>query len=59
MRSPITKLNPKRDAVIKFHTQVVNINTNLKVKIYFTLPELSATNILMWNCHLDDSAKVR
>ena len=32
---------------------------NLKVKIYFTLPELSATKIVTRNCHVDDSAKGR
>ena len=33
--------------------------TNLGVKIDFTLPELSATKIMTWNCHVDDSAKDR
>ena len=44
---------------MKCHTQAGNITTNLKVKIYFTIPELSATKIVMWNCHVDNSAKVR
>ena len=39
-------------------TQVGNITTNMKVKIYFTLPELSATKIMTWDCHVDDSDKV-
>ena len=39
--------------------QAGNITTNIKVKIYFTLPENSATEIVTWNCHVDDSAKGR
>ena len=31
----------------------------MRFKIYFTLPEFSATNILTWNCHVDDSDKGR
>ena len=30
---------------------------NIKVKMYFTLPELRVTKHLTWNCHVDDSAK--
>ena len=44
---------------MKWHTQAVNSTTKLKVKIYFTLPELSATEIVTWNCNVDDSAKGR
>ena len=53
------KLTPKEDNVIKWHTQAGGITTSLKVKIYFTLPELSKTQNLAWNCHVDDSAKGR
>ena len=38
----INKLNPKEDDVVKFHSQVGSITTNLRFKIYFTLSELSA-----------------
>ena len=31
----------------------------IKVKVDFTLPVLSATNVVTWNCHVDDSAKGR
>ena len=41
------------------NTQAGNITTNLKVEIDFTLPKLSVTNVVTWNCHVDDSAKVR
>ena len=41
------------------HTQTGNITTNLQVKIYFTLPELSATKIVMWDYHVDESAMSR
>ena len=44
---------------MKWHTQAVNSTTKLKVKIYFTLPELSATKTVTWKCHVDDYAKVR
>ena len=39
--------------------QTGSITTNLKVQICFTLPELSAKKIVMWNYHVDDSAKYR
>ena len=42
---------------MKWHTQAGSITTNLKLNIDFTLPELSATKIVTWNCHVDDSAK--
>ena len=38
--------------------QVGSITTNLKVEIDFTLPEINATKIVTWNCHVDNSAKV-
>ena len=44
---------------MKCHTPAGNINTNLKVKIYFTLPELRATNIAIWNYHVSDYTKGR
>ena len=37
--------------------QTGNITTNLKVKINFNLLELSATNILTCNYHVNDSTK--
>ena len=48
----IQKLNPKEDAVMKWHTKEGSVTTNLKVNIEFTLPELIATKswrvIVMW-----------
>ena len=44
---------------MKYHTQAGSITTNLKVEIYFTLPELSTMKIVMWNFHVDDSSKGR
>ena len=41
------------------HTHARNITITIKVKLYFTLPSLRATNIVTWKCHLDDSAKGR
>ena len=42
---------------MQWHIQAGNINTNLKVKVDFTLPTLSAKNVVTWNCNVDDSAK--
>ena len=44
---------------MQWHTQAGNITTNIKVEVDFTLPALSATNVVMWKCHMDDSAKGR
>ena len=41
------------------HTQADKTTNNIEVNIYFTLPELSATNIMMCKCHVYDSAKSR
>ena len=45
--------------MIQWHTQAGNINTNIKVKIDITLPEISTTKIVTWNCYVDDYSKVR
>ena len=55
----VKKLSPEEDAPMKWHMQAGNINTNLKVKVDFTLPALSAINFVTWNCHVDDTAKGR
>ena len=55
----IPKLSPKEGNMMKRHTQAGSITTNLKVKIYLTLPEISATEIVTWNFHVDDTAKGR
>ena len=44
---------------MQWNTQAGNITTNMKVKIDFTLPEISVAKILTWNCHMNDSAKGR
>ena len=41
------------------HTQAGNITTNLKVKIYLTLPEFILMKIVTWECHVDESGKSR
>ena len=53
----VGKLYPDKDAVMQWHTQAVNITTNLKVKVDFISPALSATNVVTWKYHVDDSAK--
>ena len=55
----IKKLYPKEDAFMKLHTQSGSITKNIKDKIKFTLPKLSAKTILTWNRHVYDSAKGR
>ena len=45
--------------MIKWHTQAGNSTTNLKVKVDFTFPALSATNVLTWTCHVYESTKGR
>ena len=44
---------------MKWYTQAGKTTTNLKVKIDFSLPGLSATKTVTWNFHVDDSAKGR
>ena len=41
----------------QLHTQLGNIITNTKVKIYLILPEFSAAKIVNQECHIDDSVK--
>ena len=42
---------------MQWHTQADNITPNIKVEVDFTLPELSATNVMTWNFNVDDSTK--
>ena len=51
------KLHPEKDSVIQCHTQAIYITTNYKVKVYFTLPALSATNVVTWKCHYSAKGK--
>ena len=44
---------------MQWQTQASNITTNLKVEINFARTEFSATKIVMWDCHVDDSDKYR
>ena len=44
---------------MQWHTQAKNITTNLKVKVYFTLPAVNVMNAVMWKCHVDDPDKGR
>ena len=55
----VKKLAPEKDALMQWHTQAINITTNLKFKVDFNLPTLSATNILTWNCHVGEYSKSR
>ena len=42
---------------MQWHTEAGNITTNIKVEVNFTVPKLSATNVVTWKFHVDDSAK--
>ena len=42
---------------MQWHTQVGKITTHSKVRVDFSLPELSEKKIVTWNCHVDDSTK--
>ena len=44
---------------MQWNTQSRNITTNIKVQVDFTIPTLSATTVMKWNCHVDESAKDR
>ena len=46
IRKLLTKLNPKEEYMMQWHTQAGNITTSLRVKICFNLPELSLTKIV-------------
>ena len=45
--------------MLKWHTQARDITTKLKFRIDCTLSELCATEIMTWNCHVDDPSKGR
>ena len=59
MGRPVEKIKIEKDSVMQWHTQAGNITTNHKLKVDFTLPALSATNVGSQKCHVDDSAKGR
>ena len=42
---------------MQWKTQAGNITTNLKVKIFLTIPEFSATKKVTWLFNVDDSTK--
>ena len=42
---------------MQWRTQVDKITTNIRVKIDFTLPELSAIKTMTCNWHMDESSK--
>ena len=44
---------------MQWHTQAGNITANDKVTSDFTLPALSATNVVMWKFYVDYSTKGR
>ena len=55
----IEKLYPGKYALVQLHTEAGNVTINIQVRVDFTLHALSATNVMEWRCHVDDSAKGR
>ena len=41
------------------HIQAGDITPNINVKVDFTLPEISAINVVTWKFHVDVSSKDR
>ena len=55
----VEKVSPKKEAVLQWHTQAGNNNTNIKVEVKFTLPKVSVKIVVTWKCHVDESTKGR
>ena len=55
----VHKLSPEKYSVMQWQTQAGNITNNLKVNVDFIVTALSATNVVTWKCHMDNSAKGR
>ena len=55
----VGKIHPDKDAVMQWHKQYGNVTTNHEVKVDYTLPAISATNVVTWLCNVDDYAKGR
>ena len=53
----VEKLSTKNSSVMQHHTQAGNIIADLKVEVNVTPPEISATNVVTWKFHVDDSTK--
>ena len=43
---------------MQWPNQDLNINTDIKVEVWFTLPALSAKNAVTWRYYVDESAKI-
>ena len=46
MGNLVEKLHPKKGPVMHWHRKAGNVTTNLKIEVDFTLPALSATNVI-------------
>ena len=53
----VEKPHPYKYAMMQWHIKVGNITTNLKVKVDFTLPVLSTTDVVTWKCHMYESVE--
>ena len=53
-RKYATQLRKKKTKPQKWITQAGTIKTNQRPKVDLILPELDATKIVTWDCHMDD-----
>ena len=53
----VKKTAPEKYSRMQCHTQAGDITNNLKVKVDFTLPTLSVTNVVTWKCHVDEYSR--
>ena len=44
---------------MQWHMQAGNITTKLNVEVYFTLPALSSSNVMIWKFHVNAYANGR
>ena len=44
---------------MQWHIQAGNVTTNIKAEVEFDLPAFSATNIVTWKFHVDESTMGR
>ena len=59
MGNLMSKLKTKEAEKTTWGTQSGKLTTSKKAKVDFCLPELSATKIVTWKCHVDESTNGR
>ena len=59
MRRLVEKLHLKKDDVMQWRISARNTATDFNFKVDSTLTPLSATKVVKWDCHVDESSKGR